>query len=249
MYNRIKTDKEIDAMRTGGAMLATVLGVVQKNTQTGMTTKDLALVAASEIKSLGGEPAFLGMYGFPDVICISVNEEVVHGIPGKRIINDGDIISIDFGVRYGGLMTDAARSYIVGSANKVQKKLIEDTLRSLDAGIDSLRSGVRVGDIGNAIQVVLDKGGYGIVRDLVGHGVGHELHEEPNIPNYGTKGSGPILKAGQTIAIEPMVTLGSDSVYTADDDWTIVTRDGSLAAHFEDTVLITESGAEILTRL
>ncbi|MCA9350908.1 type I methionyl aminopeptidase, partial [Candidatus Saccharibacteria bacterium] len=220
-----------------------------KNLQENMTTKDIANIAAKEVKSLGGKPTFLGMYGFPDVICVSVNDEVVHGIPGKYVIKNGDIVSFDFGVTYNGMITDAARSQIVGQPEKRTANLLAGTLESLNAGIETLKDGVRVGDISAAIETVLNTYGFGIVRELVGHGVGHELHEEPNIPNYGTAGTGPTLKAGMTIAIEPMTTLGSHKVYTAADDWTIMTSDGSLSAHFEDTVLITETGSEILTRL
>jgi methionyl aminopeptidase len=246
---KVKTPTEIENMRTSGQMLATVLDVVGKNLQENMTTKDIANIAAKEVKSLGGKPTFLGMYGFPDVICVSVNDEVVHGIPGKYVIKNGDIVSFDFGVTYNGMITDAARSQIVGQPEKRTANLLAGTLESLNAGIETLKDGVRVGDISAAIETVLNTYGFGIVRELVGHGVGHELHEEPNIPNYGTAGTGPTLKAGMTIAIEPMTTLGSHKVYTAADDWTIMTSDGSLSAHFEDTVLITETGSEILTRL
>lgn len=246
---KVKTPTEIENMRTSGQMLATVLDVVGKNLQENMTTKDIANIAAKEVKALGGKPTFLGMYGFPDVICVSVNDEVVHGIPGKYVIKNGDIVSFDFGVTYNGMITDAARSEIVGQPEKRTANLLAGTLESLNAGIETLKDGVRVGDISAAIETVLNTYGFGIVRELVGHGVGHELHEEPNIPNYGTAGTGPTLKAGMTIAIEPMTTLGSHKVYTAADDWTIMTSDGSLSAHFEDTVLITETGSEILTRL
>ena len=198
---------------------------------------------------MGGQPTFLGMYGFPDVICVSVNSEVVHGIPGHYVLKDGDIVSYDFGVTYNGMITDAARSKVAGRPASKASHLIAGTLESLDAGIAVIKDGVKVGDISATIQTVLDGYGFGIVRELVGHGVGHQLHEDPNIPNYGRAGTGPILKAGMTIAIEPMTTLGSHQVYTAADDWTIMTRDGSLAAHFEDTILITETGSEILTRL
>ncbi|MCA9350904.1 type I methionyl aminopeptidase [Candidatus Nomurabacteria bacterium] len=246
---KVKTPTEIENMRTSGQMLATVLDVVGKNLQENMTTKDIANIAAKEVKALGGKPTFLGMYGFPDVICVSVNDEVVHGIPGKYVIKNGDIVSFDFGVTYNGMITDAARSQIVGRPEKRTSNLLAGTLESLNAGIETLKNGVRVGDISAVIEEVLNGYDFGIVRELVGHGVGHELHEEPNIPNYGTAGTGPILKAGMTIAIEPMTTLGSHKVYTAADDWTIMTSDGSLSAHFEDTVLITETGSEILTRL
>ena len=249
MMTKVKTPAELDAMRESGRMLATVLGVVQKAITPGITTKELDTIAANELKQLGGKPAFLGLYGFPAVICISLNDEVVHGIPGKQVVKNGDIISFDFGVTYKGMITDAARTILVGPHNKAKQNLIDGTLESLDAGIAAVKNGAQVGDISAAVQEVLDGYGYGIVRDLVGHGVGHELHEEPNIPNYGKPGIGPKLSTGMTIAIEPMTTLGSYKVYTASDGWTIATRDGSLAAHFEDTVLVTETGAEILTRI
>lgn len=251
MYTRIKNPREIEAMRTSGKMLATVLDTLKKQIGPGMTTKDLDRIAAETLKGLGGEPAFLGYHGFPGVLCVSVNDEVVHGIPREDVIlQDGDIVGLDFGVRYEGMTTDAAISVIVGSTNNTKlKELLRDTEASLLAGIQQVRDGVHTGAIGAAIQAVLDKKHYGIVRDLVGHGVGHELHEEPNIPNYGKPGKGPVLRTGMTIAIEPMATLGGHDVMIDDDHWTIRTRDGSLAAHFEHTVLITEDGAEILTEL
>lgn len=249
MNTRVKTSQEIIDMRVSGQMLATVLGIVGKNIQPGITTNELANIASKEVKSLGGKPTFLGMYGFPNVICISVNDEVVHGIPTDYEIKDGDIVSFDFGVTYNGMITDAARSKIAGKPSKQASHLVAGTLESLDSGIAVLKGGVMVGDIASSIQKVLDGYKFGIVRELVGHGVGHELHEDPNIPNYGKAGTGPVLRAGMTIAIEPMTTLGSHQVYTAGDDWTIMTRDGSLSAHFEDTVLITDTGSEILTRI
>lgn len=248
MMTKIKTESEIANMRESGQILAQVLQLVSDSLEVGMTTKDIALIAAREVKALGAVPTFLGIYGFPEVICVSVNDEVVHGIPGKRVIDSGDIVSFDFGVTYNGMITDAARSVIVGQSDASKERLLRGTLESLDAGINVLRDGVRVGDISAAIEKVLNEYRFGIVRDLVGHGVGHQLHEEPNIPNYGQKSSGPLLQAGMTIAIEPMTTLGSDGVYTAADNWTIKTADSSLSAHFEDTVLITDSGSEILTR-
>jgi methionyl aminopeptidase len=248
MMTKAKTQSEIEDMRKSGSILATVLDEVEKYLKPGVTTEELNTVAAKKLKKLGGLPAFLGYYGFPAVICISVNDEVVHGIPGKRIIKNGDIVSLDFGVNYNGMITDAARTVLVGAANKAKMQLIAGTLESLDAGISAVKAGARIGDISSSIQSVLDEYGYGIVRDLVGHGVGHELHEDPNIPNYGKASTGPELESGMTIAIEPMATLGSYKVYTADDGWTILTRDGSLAAHFEDTILVTDDGFEILTR-
>ncbi|MDQ3123685.1 MAG: type I methionyl aminopeptidase [bacterium] len=251
MFTRIKTIAELESMRTAGAMLATILELVQSQAQVGMSTKDMADIAAKELQVLGGKPSFLGYEGhspFPDVICISLNDEVVHGIPSKnQILRPGDLVSIDFGVTYDGMVTDAARTFVIGDTKEQVKKLIRDTERAMYSGIDVLKNGVRVGDVSNAIQKVLVEGGYGIVRDLVGHGVGHQLHEEPDIPNYGFAGSGSVLKAGMTIAIEPMATLGTHAVTVDDDQWTIRTADGSLAAHFENTILITERGHEILT--
>jgi methionyl aminopeptidase len=250
MQTRVKSPSEIVAMRESGRMLATVLEVLQPLTKPGVTTKELADRAAAELKTLGGEPAFLGYQNFPDVICISVNDEVVHGIPSSnRVIQDGDIVGLDFGVRYKGMITDSAISVIAGKPLKPSHgKLLQLTEESLAAGIAAVHGGVRTGDIGAAVEAVLKPHGYGIVRDLVGHGVGHEVHEDPNIPNYGRANTGPWLEAGMTIAIEPMATLGGERVYLHDDGWTVSTYDGSRAAHFEHTVLITEDGAEILTQ-
>jgi methionyl aminopeptidase len=232
-------------------MLATILQVLKSQTEPGISTKQLADIAARELKALGGQPSFLGYNGFPDVLCTSVNEEVVHGIPkADKIIQNGDIVSLDFGVTYRGMITDAALSVIAGKPHsQVHEQLVKFTERSMYAGIDTVHDKVRAGDIGAAVQKVLDSHKYGIVRDLVGHGVGHELHEDPNIPNYGRPNTGPWLQKGMTIAIEPMATLGTERVALLPDNWTIVTQDGSWAAHFEHTVLITEDGAEILTQL
>jgi methionyl aminopeptidase len=251
MMTRVKTSQEITAMRESGRLLATVLATLKEALEPGMTTKDLAEIAKRELRSTDGQPTFLGYYGFPDVLCVSINQEVVHGIPSsKRVIQDGDIVSLDFGVTYKGMITDSALTVIAGKPlSSGDQKLVDTTKISLEAGIAACRGGVHVGDIANAIETVLKRANYGIVRDLVGHGVGHELHEDPNIPNYGHAGSGPVLKPGMTIAIEPMATLGDYKVYIANDQWTVITRDNSRAAHFEHTVLITEKGAEILTQL
>ena len=251
MMTKIKTAKELEAMRESGRMLATVLQLLKGKVEAGISTKDLADIAASELKALGGEPAFLGYQGFPDVICISLNNEVVHGIPKpEAVVEDGDIISLDFGVIYRGMVTDSAISMIVGRASqKRHLELLADTEKAMHIGISELHDQVRTGDIGSAIEQFLKRKKYGIVRDLVGHGVGHSLHEDPNIPNYGRPDSGPYLSKGMTIAIEPMVTLGTDRVAIAPDGWTVMTLDGSWSAHFENTVLITEEGAEILTKL
>lgn len=246
---RIKTDAEIQRMRVSGGMLASVLATLKSKVGEGQTTKEIATLAKRELQALGGEPAFLGFNGFPDVICISVNEEVVHGIPStEKVIKKGDLLSLDFGVNYEGMITDSAITMIVGSSDDPDK-LVATTEQSLYAGIDTLKNGVHIGDIGFAVESLLNKSGLGIVRDLVGHGVGHELHEEPNIPNYGVAGSGQILKTGMTIAIEPMATLGVEDVFIDSDGWTVKTRDNSLSAHFEHTILVTETGYEILTAL
>jgi methionyl aminopeptidase len=249
MLTSVKNSSEIAAMRESGRMLATVLQMLKKQTAIGMSTKDLANIATSELKKLGGLPAFLGYQGFPDVLCTSINQEVVHGIPSmNRILQAGDIVSLDFGVIYKGMITDGAISFIVGKP-KSQKyvDLVKYTEQSLLEGIATVKNGVRTGDIGAAIERELNKHHYGIVRDLVGHGVGHELHEDPNIPNYGRANTGERLKKHMTVAIEPMSTLGSDRVYIANDGWTVVTWDDSWSAHFEHTVLIGDNDAEILT--
>lgn len=251
MITRIKNAQEIAAMRTSGHMLAQVLQLLKRELTVGMSTKDLAVIAAHELKKIGGEPAFLGYQDFPDVICISVNEEIVHGIPrSDKIIRDGDIVGLDFGVKYQSMITDAAISVIAGQAKQIgHKRLIQDTAHALEVGIATVHDQVRTGDIGSAIEKSLKIHHYGIVRDLVGHGVGHQVHEDPNIPNYGQPHTGPWLHAGMTIAIEPMVTLGTDKVALAADGWTVRTADGSWSAHFEHTILITEEGADILTQL
>ncbi|HEX7368114.1 MAG TPA: type I methionyl aminopeptidase [Candidatus Saccharimonadales bacterium] len=249
MLTQVKTQSELAAMRESGRMLATVLQALKPQVVDGVSTQQLADAAARELKALGGEPPFLHYQGFPDVICISLNNEVVHGIPhADRVVRGGDIVSLDFGVKYRGMITDAAIS-VIANEPKSQKhvELLKHTEESMLAGIAAVHDRVRVGDIGAAVEAVLKRWHYGIVRDLVGHGVGHELHEDPNIPNYGRANTGPWLDKGMTIAIEPMATLGTERVYVADDDWTILTADGSWAAHFEHTVLITEDGAEIIT--
>jgi len=249
MFTRAKTAAEIEGMRESGRMLATVLQLLRHEVAPEMSTKDLAIIAANELKRLGGEAPFLGYQGFPDVVCISVNDEVVHGIPSKdKVIHEGDIVSMDFGVRYRGMITDSAVSVIVGKPlSEKHAALLKYTEASMLAGIAAVHDGVRTGDIGEAVEQELNRHKYGIVRDLVGHGVGHHIHEDPNIPNYGRHNTGPRLIKNMTIAIEPMATLGTDNVYVAEDGWTVLTQDGSWAAHFEHTVLICEDDAEILT--
>lgn len=232
-------------------MLARVLQVLEDKAIPGISTGELNDIAAKELKKLGGKPAFLGYQGYPAVLCVSVNDEVVHGLPSyDRTLQVGDIVGLDFGVIYQGMITDSAISVIAGRAKQIQhQRLLDTTKRAMEAGISAVKNGAHTGDIGSAVQQVLEEKRFGIVRDLVGHGVGHDLHEEPNVPNFGHRGQGPILKTGMTIAIEPMATLGTDDVYIAEDGWTVKTRDHSFSAHFEHTVLVTESGAEILTLL
>jgi methionyl aminopeptidase len=251
MFTRVKTPAELDAMRESGRMLATVLQMLKSRVEPGVSTKHLARLAAKELRELGGQPAFLGYQGFPDVLCVSLNEEVVHGIPSEdKIIQPGDIVSLDFGVTYKRMITDAALSVIAGQpVSPKDSQLLADTEKSLLVGINAVHDGVRTGDIGAAIETELKRHRYGIVRDLVGHGVGDRVHEDPNVPNYGKPGSGPQLGAGMTIAIEPMATLGAERVYVGPDGWTVLTWDGSRAAHFEHTVAVTDDGAEILTQI
>lgn len=249
MLTRVKTVEELEAQRESGRMLATVMKVLEDMIVPGVSERELADTAARELRGLGGEPAFKGYNGYPDVICISTNAQVVHSIPSNYVLREGDITSLDFGVTYKGLVTDHAQTFEVGKVRPEIHELVVTTKRALDAGIAVLEDGVRVGDISAAVEAVINKKGYGIVRELVGHGVGHDMHEGPDIPNYGRAGIGPILSAGMTIAIEPMVNLGGDAIVMENDGWTISTRDGKPSAHFEDTVLITQESFEILTRL
>lgn len=247
MVNQVKTPEEITAMRTGGKMLAQVLATLKPQVVPGVTTKQLAESAAAELKTLGGEPAFLGYKGFPDVICISVNAGLVHGIPDDYRVQDGDVVGLDFGVTYNEMICDGAITVVAGEASKEVQKLLSGTQAALAAGIAAVKDGAKVGDISFAIEQRLRQDKLGIVEDLVGHGVGHQLHEEPGIPNYGQAGRGMTLKEGMTIAIEPMATLGGPDVAVGADGWTIYTADGSLSAQFEHTILVTKDGGEILT--
>ncbi|HSX15464.1 MAG TPA: type I methionyl aminopeptidase [Candidatus Saccharimonadales bacterium] len=247
-----KTNTELHYMRKGGQMLAAVLDMIQREVKAGMTPKDVSAMAARELERLGGKPSFKGFEGYPDVICISTNNEVQHSIPNDHVFVDGDIVNFDFGVTVGGLVTDGGVSLSIGGLDKADKdgqRLLKGTEKALYAGIDAVREGARVGDISAAVQAVLEAYRLGIVRELVGHGVGHSLHEDPEIPNYGHAGTGPVLKAGMTICIEPITTLGSPRIFQAHDGWTLLTQDGSRSAQFEHTVLVTKDDAEILTQV
>jgi methionyl aminopeptidase len=252
---RSKTPDEIKIMREGGKLLATILNELAQKVEPGITGKDISAIASEQIKKSKLQPVLLGyeMSGltYPDVMCISVNDEIVHGIPSKRTIEDGDVVKLDLTVGHRGLIVDSALTTVAGSKTSPEvKKLIDGTKRALESGINVIHGdGTRVGDISAAIQDVLDKNKLGIIRDLVGHGVGYSVHEDPNVPNYGHAGNGPMLSTGLTLAIEPMATLGDWKINVLKDGWTIVTRDNSLAAHFEHTVLVTDDGAEILTTI
>lgn len=247
----IKNESEIAAMREGGRILAAILDIMRDQCKPGMTPKDMSAIAKRELKSRGAEPTFLGFHGhtdYPDVICISVNEQVQHSIPNHRPFKLGDIVNFDFGVTYKNMITDAGMTICVGDQfTPDTKRLIEGTHKALCDGLRQVKVGRKVGDISAAIERTLRKYRLGIVRELVGHGVGHELHEDPEVPNYGYPGTGPVLKAGMTIAIEPITTLGNPTIVEAEDGWTLVTVDGSYSAQFEHTVLVTNDGYEILT--
>lgn len=237
-------------MRQGGRILATVLQYLATRLRPGMTTFEVDQMAAAEIKRHGATAAFLGHEGFPNSVCVSVNEQVVHGIPGARALQDGDLVGLDLGIRFEGLITDGAVTVAIGAVDKNAQRLLKITKEALLLGIDQARAGGRVGDISAAIERHLRSGNLGIIKELAGHGVGHELWEDPHIPNLGMAGTGPALKPGMTIAIEPMATLGGPGIELLEDEWTIQSRDGSLAAQFEHTVLIMPDGpAEILTQV
>lgn len=251
MVQPTKTPAQIEAMREGGKLLATIYDGLKKQVHAGVTELELDAWVEREIKALGAIATYkTPEVNFPNVICISTNDEIVHGIPSEYALEIGDLVSFDLVITYKNMKTDSAFTMVVDEKPAgVKKHLLSVTERSLYAGIDSIKGPVRTGDISAAIEEVMEAGKVGIVRELVGHGVGQEMHMAPEIPNYGRKGSGVLLQPGDTIAIEPMATLGGERIKTDPDGWTIRTRDGSLSAHFEHTVLVTETGAEILTTL
>ena len=243
----IKSASELDCMRRAGEVVRCVKKKIREEIRPGVTTIELDGLAEREIRALGAVPSFKGLYGFPATICASLNEEVVHGIPSDRVIRDGDIVSIDVGAVVDGFHADSAFTVAAGSVGKREQALIDDTRESLQRGIAQVRPGARVGDVSAAVQRYAEAKGYGVVRQYVGHGIGRALHEEPPIPNHGPPGRGPLLRKGMAIAIEPMLNLGTWETEVLDDNWTVVTADGALSAHFEDTVAITDRGAEVLT--
>lgn len=243
-----KTEREIDIMREAGKIVALTHQELVKHIQPGITTKQLDTIAEKVIRSYGAEPSFKGYNGFTGSICASVNEELVHGIPGKRVLKEGDIISLDIGAKYNGYHGDSAWTYPVGEISEDDKKLLEVTEVSLFKGLEEAKPGERLSNISHAIQSYVEPFGFSIVREYVGHGVGQSLHEDPQIPNYGPSGKGPRLRPGMVLAIEPMVNTGKRYVKTLADNWTVVTTDGKNCAHFEHTIVITDTGYEILTK-
>lgn len=244
----IKTAQEIELMRKANVIVRDTLDLLRDNIKEGMTTKALDKIAYDYITKCGAKPSFLGYDGFPASICTSINEQVVHGIPSdKVVIKEGDIVSVDCGSIYKGFNGDAARTFMIGKVDEKVKKLVEVTEQSFFEGVKILKEGVRLGDLGHAIQSYAESFGYGVVRALVGHGIGRDMHENPEVPNYGRAGHGLRLRKNMTIAIEPMINMGTHDVYILDDGWTIVTADNLPSAHYENTVAITEDGVEILS--
>ncbi len=244
----IKTEPELELIRKSGEVLRDAFSVLEEMIRPGVTTAELDAAAEDFVRSKGGIPAFKGYQGYPATICASVNEQVVHGIPGPRSLEEGDIVGIDMGVVLEEFYSDATRTYPIGEISEETARLIRVTSESLDRGIEQARPGNHLSDISHAIQKHAESHGYSIVRALVGHGIGRRMHEEPQIPNFGPPGKGPELRAGMVLAIEPMVNAGTHDVLTLEDKWTFVTVDGKLSCHFEDTVAVTESGPRIMTR-
>ena len=247
MLIKIKSDREIELLKKAGNIVYLTHQYLKPYIKEGITTKELDTLAEEFILSQGATPSFKGYNGFPGSICASINNQVVHGIPGKTKLKKGDIISIDIGACYKGYHGDSAWSYPVGEIDDDKKYLLEHTEKSLYKGLEQVKPGNRIGDIGYAIEKYATKYNLGVVKELVGHGVGSKLHEEPDVPNYGKQGTGPILKEGMVIAIEPMLNLGSPDIYILEDGWTIETDDYSPSAHFEHTVVVTKDGYKILT--
>ena len=243
----IKSPRELDSMRKAGEIVGKAIDLLKASVEPGMTTRDLDRIAFKEITRNGATPTFKGYRGFPATICASVNEEIVHGIPGRRTLKEGDLIKVDVGATIEGFIGDAAVTIAVGEVPEELLQLMDHTRLGLEAGIKAAVPGARVGDIGAAVQAYGESKGYGVVREFVGHGVGRFLHEDPQIPNYGVAGRGALLRTGMCIAIEPMFNIGDWRTRILDDQWTVVTADGKLSSHFEHSIAITEQGPEILT--
>ncbi len=244
----LRTESELDRIRASGEILRDCFSMIEEMLRPGIKTEEIDRAAEDFIRSRGATPAFKGYQGFPATVCASVNEEVVHGIPGPRELKEGDIVGVDIGVLYKDYYSDASRTYAIGEVSEEAGRLLRVTREALDLAIDRARPGNHLSDISNVIQTHAESHGYSVVRALVGHGVGRRLHEEPQIPNFGPPGRGPILKPGMVFAIEPMINIGTYEVMVLRDRWTYVTVDGKLSAHFEDTVAVTESGPWIMTR-
>jgi methionyl aminopeptidase len=244
---KLRSGVEIEKIRESSRIVAETIRLLRGLTREGVSTGELDRKAEQYIRDQGGEPSFMGYHGYPASTCISINEEVVHGIPGNRVIRAGDIVGVDVGVVKNGYHGDAAATFAVGDIPESVDKLLRVTKECLMKGIEAFRAGNRLGDVGYAVQAHAERHGYGVVRSLVGHGIGERMHEDPQVPNYGDPGTGLKLKPGMVCAIEPMITMGGWEVETLSDQWTIVTRDGSLAAHFEHTVALTEDGPEVLS--
>ena len=245
---KIKNKDEINLMKKAGNIVSQTLSHLEQFIKPGVETIELDSIAEDFIRSKDAIPGFKGLYGFPATLCISVEDEVVHGIPKNRVLSDGDIVGIDVGAIVDGYYGDHARTFEVGNVSDEKKELMEVTKKSLELGIEASRPGNTIGDIGFAIQNYVEDKGYSIVRELVGHGIGKKLHEEPQIPNYGEKNTGPIIKEGMCFAIEPMINLGTEKIYTKSDNWTICTQDGLPSAHFEHTIVVTNKGSQVLTQ-
>lgn len=243
----LKSEREIQLMRQAGRLVALAHQVVQETLRPGVTTAEIDRRVEAFIRANNAIPSFKGYRGFPASTCISINEELVHGIPGPRRIEEGDIVSVDIGVIYRGYHGDSAWTYPVGEVSPEARRLLEVTQQALMAGIEQARPGKRLGDISHAIQQVVEAAGFSVIRDYVGHGIGREMHEPPQVPNFGEPGKGILLRPGMTLAIEPMVAMGDWHTRVLSDNWTVVSADGSLTAHFEHTVAITENGPYILT--
>ena len=243
----IKSDREIAIMRQAGRIAATILGVLSEQVRPGMKTKELDIITTRELERLGAKPSFKGYRGFPANLCVSVNDEIVHGIPGERVLDEGDIVSLDIGAIFTGFQGDAAVTVAVGEISSQAEQLMETTEGALKASIAVAYPGARLGDISAAIQNYAESRDYSVVREYTGHGIGREMHEEPQIPNFGSPGLGPVLKKGMTLALEPMVNAGGWRTRLGNDHWVVLTADGSLSAHFEHTIAITNDEPEVLT--